>query len=122
LGYKLSINLWVLDLKNVQLDLLTSELFKIATNTVGFSATTTNDNAWACGVDVDTNAIASSLDLHASNTGSLHALSHQFADGHIFGDVVAVTLAYSRTVGKPTRPELGSDSKPEAMRVNFLAH
>ena len=121
LGYtlcnELCIDLWVLYFENVELNLLARHLLKIRTNAVSLLATTTNDNAGACGVNVDANAIASALDFHARDTSALHTLRHHATNSNIFSDVILIEL-----VCIPTRLELSSNAKAEPIRVNFLTH
>ncbi|OLP61926.1 hypothetical protein BJM39_21970 [Salmonella enterica subsp. enterica serovar Javiana] len=119
---ELGVDLGVLDLEDVQLHLLARELLELATDAVGLGAATTDDDAGTRGVDVHTDAVTGALDLDAGDAGPLHALGHEFADGDVFLDVVAVALALLGGVSEPAALVLGGDAEAEAVRVDLLAH
>lgn len=119
---ELSLGLGVLDLEDVELDLLARELLEVAADALGLGATTTDHDARTGGVDVDADAVTGALDLDLGHAGAVERGLEQGADLHVFGDVVAVTLARLGAVGEPPRHVVGGDAQTEAVRVYFLAH
>jgi len=59
----LRINFWVLNFKNIELNLLAGELFKLLTKNVSFLSATTDNNSWASSMKVDTYTITCALDF-----------------------------------------------------------
>ena len=115
--HQLRIDLGHLHFEDVQLHLLTGELFEVAADAVGFGTATADHDAGTGGVDVDAHPVAGALDVDAGDARTLHALGHHAADGHVFLDVVLVHL-----VGVPPALELGRDAEPEPVGINFLTH
>jgi hypothetical protein len=122
LGNELSFDLGVLNLKDVQLNLLTGELLELRAKLVSLSATATNYDAWTCGVDVNANTIASTLNVNACNTSALETSGHHAADRNVFLYVISVTLALLGAIGKPARAVIRGDTKAVPVWVNLLSH
>src|SRR6185436_13891646 len=117
LGDQLRVDLGVLDLEDVQLDLLAGELLELAAQAVGLGAAATDDDARAGGVDVHADPVTGALDLDLGDSGALHALGQQLADGDVLADVRLVQL-----VGIPPALVVGGDPEAEAVGVDLLSH
>src|SRR5699024_7525350 len=90
LRHKLGVGLGVLDLENVQLHLLTSELLEPATEPIRLRTTSTDHDPRTRRVNVDTNPFAGTFDLHLGNTRTLHAGRQELADLDVLGNVVRI--------------------------------
>ena len=90
---ELRVDLSVLHLKDIELNLLAGELFKLTANAIGFGSTTSNYNARAGSVDVNSDTVTCAFDVHLGDASALKALGHHLSDLHIFEHVVAVALA-----------------------------
>src|SRR5204863_2301625 len=104
LRHQLRVGLGVLHLEDVELYLLAGQLLQVAADPVRLGAAAADDDAGPRRVDVDADAVAGALDLHAGDARPLHALGHHLADGHVFLDVVLVQL-----VRVPPALEVGGD-------------
>ncbi len=117
LRYKLSVCIDVLDLEDVEGNLLAGELLQLTADAVSLGSTTADDDARTSGVDVHTNAVAGAFDDYIGDTSAFQAFGQELADLDVFSDVILVLL-----VGVPVGLPVGSDSQPEAVRMNLLAH
>ncbi|CAB5012084.1 unannotated protein [freshwater metagenome] len=90
---QLRIDFRVLDLKDVELHLFAGQYFEVSANAICFCATTTDDNARACCVNINANALAGALNLNLGDTSALHARGEKLADLYVLIDVIAVALA-----------------------------
>ena len=71
--------------------------------------------ALADAVDADT--VVGALDNNVGDAGAIEALGQELADLDVFCEVISVLL-----VGVPAGAPLGSDTQPEAVRLDLLAH
>src|ERR1700676_2454913 len=117
LSHQLRHRLGVLHLEDVQLHLLTGQLLQVGTDAVGLGAAAADDDARPRGVDINTDSVASPLDLHVGDSGALESGCQQPTDRHVFLDVVLVLL-----IGIPPGLPVGGDTEPEAVGVDLLAH
>src|SRR5690625_2582558 len=122
LGNKLCIGLGVTHLEDVQLYLLTGELFELTANAVRFGTMTADNNSGASSVNIYSHTVAGALNLDLGNSGTLQARRQNATDFHVFANIVAVTLAILGAVGEPTRPVVSGDSESVTERVNLLSH
>src|SRR4029453_6182025 len=102
---------------DVELHLLARELLEVAADAVGLGASAADDNAGTSRVDVDTDAVTRTLDLHAADACAVHALGEHLADLDVFADVALVEL-----VGVPTALVIRRDAQSEPVRVDLLSH
>ena len=117
LGDELRIGLGVADLEDVQLHLLAGQLLQLGADAVGLGAAAADDDARAGRVDVHPDPVTGALDLDLGDSGAVHALGHQLADGDVLGHVLRVGL-----VGVPARAPVGGDPESEPVRVDLLTH
>src|SRR5690606_27314517 len=122
LGNELSVDLCVLDLEDVELDLLASQLLEARAELVSLGAAAADDDAGTCGVEVHAHTLTGALDLHLGHAGTLEALGHELTNLDILVHVVAVALAHLGGVGEPARTVVGRDAQAVAVRVNLLTH
>ena len=121
-GRELRFEVGVLDLKDVQLDLLTRQLLELDAQAVGLCTTATDDDARTSGVQVDANAVTRALDAHLGDAGALEVVGQELADRDVFGHVIRVALSLGGGVGEPARPVVSGDSQTEPAGVDLLTH
>src|SRR5699024_77419 len=96
----------LLDVKDVEGNHLAGELFWLAADALGRSATTANPGARTSGGNVAANAIAGARDDDVGDAGALETLRKVLADLDVFGYAVCVVLG-----GKPVGLPVGSDAQ-----------
>lgn len=98
----------------MELDLLAGQLLEVETKPVCFCSATSDEDARASNVKIDTNFFTGSLDLDARYASALHLGVHNLADHHIFFDIILVEFFWV-----PTRRVLSGDTEAEAVASIF---
>jgi hypothetical protein len=116
---KLGIHFWLLDLEDVDLHLFAAAHFgDLLAHHLDFLTLASDNEAWACCVERDTNLIPCSLDDDLGESGLHEFRLQEITDGDVGVQGFCEFLASGEPLGAP----VFTDCEAEADRINFLSH